>query len=252
VRPLVLRTTPGYRRHLRRQGLTGSRVQPGARRHNAVLQNQQEVAAAVEEVRRLGLPAHGDAPKNWDSLVALDCILRNTDRRARVLDAGATLYSVILQWLFAYGYRNLIGLNLVFTKPVRRGSIRYEPGDLTRTRYPDEYFDAVTCLSVIEHGVDLGGYFREMRRILKPGGVLITSTDYLEDEIDTTHLRAYGSDVHIFSADELRDAFGLAASEGLRLSSEIDLSADETPVHWARLGLDFTFVTFTHVKAGTA
>jgi SAM-dependent methyltransferase len=169
-----------------------------------------------------------------------------------VLDAGATLYSVILQWLFAYGYRDLFGLNLVFTKPTRRGPIRYEPGDLTRTHYPDEYFDAVTCLSVIEHGVDLQAYFTEMRRILKPGGVLITSTDYCEDKLDTSDLRAYDGRVHIFSADELRHAFALAAREGLELTGDIDLSMDEAPVHWRRLGLDFSFAVFSHAKAAAA
>ena len=36
-----------------------------------------------------------------------------------------------------------------------------------------ESFDAITCQSVIEHGVDLEAYFREMARILKKGGHLI-------------------------------------------------------------------------------
>ena len=48
--------------------------------------------------------------------------------------------------------------------------IRYIPGDLTHTPFPDGYFDAIACLSVIEHGVPLQNYFREMYRLLKPNG----------------------------------------------------------------------------------
>jgi len=44
-------------------------------------------------------------------------------------------------------------------------------------------FDYITSLSVIEHGVNIQNYFKEMNRILKKGGVLLTSSDYWPDKL---------------------------------------------------------------------
>ena len=129
---------------------------------NAVLKTQDEWKSTIDQVKNLGLPPHRDPPKNWDSLAALDCILRRTDKTAYILDAGAELYSTILPWLGLYGYSNLIGINLVFDRTVRRDSVTYEYGDITQTKFEENTFDAITCLSVIEHGVDLRSYFKEI------------------------------------------------------------------------------------------
>ena len=65
---------------------------------------------SIEQVQRLGLPLVGGTaankePKNWDSLAALELILKNTDPRASIFDAGGERYSMILPWLALYGYR---------------------------------------------------------------------------------------------------------------------------------------------------
>lgn len=93
----------------------------------------------------------------------------------------------------------------VFNEPVRRGAIVYEHGDITRTKYPSASFDSITCLSVVEHGVDLGAWLCEMSRILKPGGILFTSTDYWETPIDTREQTAYGAPVRIFSRADVQE-----------------------------------------------
>lgn len=181
-----------------RYGSTNPRSEPAAPWANAVLKSQKEVDESMEQVRRLGLPLMRDEPKNWDSLAALDLILRTTDTNARIFDAGGERYSVILPWLSLYGYKNLVAENLAFGGVSKRGSVMYRHGDITRTTYPTEYFDAITCLSVIEHGVSLDAYFGEMSRILKTGGVLITSTDYYESKIDTMGQMAFGCPLHVF------------------------------------------------------
>src|SRR5215471_18628498 len=105
--------------------------QPDAPWCNAVLTSKAQADAAVEQLRHLGLPQMQDHPKNWDSLAALDLILKRIDRDAPVLDAGSERYSMILPWLAMYGYRRLRGCNLVFDKPSRMGPVRYEYGDIT-------------------------------------------------------------------------------------------------------------------------
>jgi SAM-dependent methyltransferase len=121
-------------------------------------------------------------------------------RRAKIIDAGAETYSRILPWLFLYGYTKLEGINIVFTDRKRLGPIIYKHGDVTFTDYAPKTFDAIACLSVVEHGVDLSAYFKEAARILKPGGILITSTDYWQTPIDTRGRQMYGVPVHIFGS----------------------------------------------------
>jgi hypothetical protein len=62
--------------------------------------------------------------------------LERAPRSARILDGGAAFFSVLLPWLFLYGYRRLVGVNLSFEKLLRLGPIRYEYGDITRMRFP--------------------------------------------------------------------------------------------------------------------
>ena len=108
-------------------GISKPEKYPEAPWANSALKTQKEVDRAVSEVRSLGLGVRGDLPKNWDSLATLDCVLKNTDKNARIFDAGAALYSVILPWLFLYGYKNLVGGNYIFKKKIKRGPILYEP-----------------------------------------------------------------------------------------------------------------------------
>lgn len=234
-----------YRFLLRSVGIGAPSDRPRAPWQNAVLKNRRELKQALEEVARLGLPAVADTPKNWDTLAALACILSNTSTSARVLDAGAEMYSRILPWLYLYGYSNLQGINIVFKRRKRRGPIIYKHGDITATDYAAETFDAIACISVIEHGVDLSAYFKECARILKPGGILVTSTDYWQCPIDTRGQWMYGVPVRIFTASEIQDAVSLAAQRGFALTSAIDLTCDQKVAHCQEVDLDYTFVVFT-------
>jgi hypothetical protein len=216
---------------------------------NAVLLGQAEVDRWAAVVRRCGLPEYIVPAKNWDSLAALGAVLRRTGTAGRVLDCGGIMESVISSWLWLYGFRDLWCINPVFPAPFRHGGIHYEPGDATDTRFDAATFDVVTCLSVVEHGVDLDGYFREAARILKPGGALVTSTDYYPDPVDTDGKFAYGVPVKIFNRAEIEHALEIAAIHGLRPSAPVQLDAVEKPVHWELTDLDYTFLVFTLVKA---
>jgi SAM-dependent methyltransferase len=212
---------------------------------NGTLQNEAEWKDALTLAKRLKVPRHRSPEKNWDHLAAVFAILGNTTPSARILDAGAELYSNVLPALYAYGYRDLVGINLGFTYPARRGPIRYFYGDITQSAFPDNHFDAVTCMSVIEHGVSLEGYFREMVRILKPGGLLITSTDYYPTAIDTRGQTAHGAAIKVFTRAEIEDALRLATEVGLELTGPVGLDCTEKPAGWAKFDLDYTFLVFT-------
>ncbi len=209
-----------------------------------------EVDAAIAEATRAGLVPHHDRPKNWDLLVALGTILDRTSSDARVLEMGAARYSPLLVWLYQLGYRRLHGIDLVWPGVVHRGPITFEPGDLTRTSFDPASFDAIACLSVIEHGVDLDAYLREARRLLRPGGILVTSTDYWADGVDTTGREAYGGPVRVFDRSSIEAMLESARTKGFRTDGEVDLRCEDRVVRWERMDLDFTFLVFTLVANG--
>lgn len=215
---------------------------------NSALKTKGQWEGAYHRCQQLRLPVHNDKPKNWDTLAALDHILKYTDKNAFILDAGAEQYSTILPSLYLFRYRNLFGINLVFKEAVKHGPIVYEQGDLTATRFNHETFDAITCLSVIEHGVDLEKYFEEMSRILKPGGTLITSTDYFQDKIDTGDKEAYGTRIMIFNQEDIEEAVQCAEKYGLYSNHPINYTSQNKAVRWERFDLGFTFIVFALSK----
>jgi SAM-dependent methyltransferase len=247
----VLATNVGYRFALRRQfGAGRPRGSPDAPWRNAVLTTRAEWEAAVAQATALGLPPYyGPPSKNWDGLAALACILRHIRRSAPVLDAGAAEHSMILPWLFLYGYTNLFGINIEFDRAWKRGSIRYEPGDITKTRFGANTFEAVVCQSVLEHGVDVPAYLREMARIVRPGGLLMTSVDYYDEPVDTHGVTPDGLPYRVFNRTDIGELLSTAGSLGLTLTDPIDLTCQERAVKWDSYGLEYTFLLLTMRKA---
>lgn len=223
----------------------GQRPRPEPVPPTEVLRTRAEWEAAVTECRRLRLPLHLDRPKNWDALGAVSTVLESVGTDAAVLDAGAARYSSILPWLRLYGLTRLVGNNLEFGEEKRHGTVRFRYGDITATDFDDAQFDAVTCMSVIEHGVPVEPFLKESARILRAGGVLVISTDYDQDPPDTTGITAYGVPVHIFAPEEIRALVATAAGVGLRLRGDLRLDHPERPLHWKRTGLDYTYIRLT-------
>jgi SAM-dependent methyltransferase len=213
-----------------------------------VLRTAAECQRAIDECKRLHLPLHHDRLKNWDALGAVSLILNRLGTDIRALDAGAARYSSVLPWLRLYGVRELVGNNLEFTRVRNHTGVRFEPGDITSTQYRDGWFDAITCMSVIEHGVPIEGFLAEVARLLRPGGLLVVSTDYDQEPPDTSGKFAYGVPVHIFGPDEIRELVKRASDFGLTLLGDLELTHPERPAHWKRTGLDFTYLRLAFAR----
>ena len=253
IKSAILRFEPIYRLSLKfRHGAAGAPKVPVDPLPNGVLKSRSEWEEATRIGKELRLPLHRASEKNWDHLAAVYAIVNSFPTSATVLDAGAEFYSNVLPALYVCGYRRLYGMNLSFADPARRGPIQYLHGDITQTEFPDHFFDAITSMSVIEHGVPLRAYFAEMFRLLKPGGLLITSTDYYSDPIDTRDHSAHGAPVKVFSKQEAQEMLVIAQSCGFELTAPVDLDCRERPIRWDIYKLEYTFLIFTLRKPHTA
>jgi len=88
--------------------------------------------------------------------------------------------------------------------------------DLTDIQYPDDTFDYITCVSIIEHIPDYETAVAEMLRVLKPDGLLLLTTDV------TPEPQPYVNGTKYLTIDELKKA----------IEPAIDCSAEGTP-DWA-------------------
>ena len=235
--------------------------------YNSVLKNKLEVTEAEQGLRKLKLFRHHWPYKSWDTYKMIK-IISDADRDSFILDVGC-YESPILPMLKKLGFTNLYGCDLVLIpdhKPnfsSSAGNSEYKPvvemysdksyklsiRNLEDTDYEDQMFDYITSLSVIEHGVNVEKYFREMSRILKCNGYLLTSTDYWPDKIvNTKNVLSKGPPDNIFSREEIEKAIEIAEISGLRLIEPIDFEYRDKVVHWNEIGLDFTFIFFAMKK----
>jgi SAM-dependent methyltransferase len=215
---------------------------------NTALRSHTDVSIAIEQLEQEALPLHSDRAKNWDSYLAVSHARQFAKPHEAVLDAGACPgMSVFLPGLHQT-HSNLYGMNN--DRNVPAGIIHdifYIHDDITLTDFDANTFAFVACLSVLEHGVDIPRFFKEMARIIKPQGGLFVSFDYWQHPIDVGDRQACGVPVKIFEPADLVEMLGFAADNGLALTgSSPEFKCSEKVVHW--LGLDYTFANLLFTK----
>jgi SAM-dependent methyltransferase len=215
-----------------------------------------ECDAATTVVEAAGLPSHHDPQKNWDTFKCIAYIAALGDLEAPILDAGAGVRVVAQRWLHQLGYRELYGCDLKPTvvKPAYASlGFKMSAQELTGTNYASDFFQAVTCISVIEHGVELAGFAREMARIIRPGGLLLISTDYWSEAIDCRGIYPYGADapeMKILTPADIEGFVADCAAAGLELCEPLQLQTRDKAIRWERTDRDYTFIFLAFRKIG--
>jgi SAM-dependent methyltransferase len=191
-----------------------------------------------------------DPIKSWDVLRALEAIRRRCVPGDPVLDMGS-VGSAIPPALHRLGYRAVHGIDLdpQVKRMAHADAVDYRVGDMTATAYEDCSFDAITAISVIEHGFRPEPLLREVSRLLKPDGFFFFSTDYWPEKIDTSHVPLFGMSWDIFSAEEIDHFLSDARAVGLvpTSASPVGLRAvNGRPISYA--GFEYTFLAGALVR----
>ena len=113
--------------------------------------------------------------------------LTEYDSKPKILEIGYTSGGTSIIAFEKLGF-DAHGIDYYFNESVKQtmrheyiqelvgSSVSFHVGDITReTAFDDETFDIVYSASVIEHILDLDGAFKEIKRILKKGGLLISN-----------------------------------------------------------------------------
>jgi len=237
---------------------------------NCVLKSFSQVEEAIKKLKNLGLSLHPDTIKSWDTWKIINFINENAEKNANILDVGCN-GSPILPLLKKLGFKNLYGCDVDLKirkrrllRRIKNKIVNENPDqilnemlrnkdsfyhltiqDLEKTNYEENFFDFISSLSVIEHGVNVSNYLSEMNRILKPGGFLLTSTDYWPKKIETKS-NVYdrpGKDV-IFDEIDIKEILANSVKNYFSLYGQMNFDFQDKVVKWKKTGKEYTFIFF--------
>jgi SAM-dependent methyltransferase len=219
-----------------------------------ILSNWNEIGKATHFLRSKGLPMHGDPEKNWDMVYICE-IADRLKRNCEIVDFGCGgLY--VLKLLSAMGFSNLYGFDLKIPKQDRLRQLfrcwrnrtvklpfHLYQRDITNTSFPDARFDFAVSLSVIEHGVNIEKFFSEAYRILKPGSLLLITTDYWDVKVSVNDsVKPFGLSYTVFSQADIERIIGVAKRFGFRLNEDMFIPfCSEKVVEWNMM--KYTFIS---------
>ena len=157
--------------------------------------------------------------KNWD----LAHVLMQLSH-GNILDMGCQGSYVLANAVHLGLEGEKIGIDLVALPPMQGATLIQ--GDITHTTLPSSHFDTITCMSVIEHGVNLKDFRDECARLLKVGGTLYVSFDYWPNAI-VHNTRLFNAAWTIFSQRDVLQLLNLFQEVGMEPVGEIDWTTQD-------------------------
>ena len=152
-------------------------------------------------------------PRFWEYASVIQ--YSNIEKGMKILDAGSA-YSILAPFLTEMGFDIRANDISVYWKERKKQmkeigkDFKLDVYDLVNTRYPDEYFDRILCVSVIEHipEAKIDAALLELNRILKKGGILAVTFDYYPQYIPYGTGSFHGGKYcRFFSSDRIFNVF---------------------------------------------
>ena len=204
------------------------------------------------QAARLGLttyPLYRDRIKSWDVWRAVHHCRATLAAGDPVYDVGAWQSEV--SWaLRQAGFSRLAGCDTdprVVRMPGAR-PIRYVAADFFDVDLAPASLGAITCLSVIEHGVDVEAFLERCARALRRDGRMLITTDYWPEPVGTDGLDAFGRSWHVFSRSDAEALIATASRHGLEPDGPVSLEARDAPIAWNNRHYTFLWLAFRNTR----
>lgn len=175
------------------------------------------------------LPLHETPQKNWDHYLLARIVESQTATTLRTLDLGCGELCT-MEFLKGLGVPQPAGVDFSISRKARTKALtrmwrartltsdfKLFTGDILERDCGGGY-DLLTCISVIEHGVDFAKFFQACKRQLKGGGQVLVTTDYWHDSTYLKENAAYGLPWKIFNQRDLEKLIAVAEAQGFRLA----------------------------------
>ncbi len=216
---------------------------------NKFLKSRAEADQATKYLQENGLTLSGLSCKNWETVQALPHL-----KDGALLDMGSD-GSILLENAVKIGIKGIkVGVDLTYAEDkVLPDGTNLIKGDLMNTNLEDEYFDTITCLSVVEHEVNFTKFATEVSRLLKSGGTLIVSFDFAPEKIDTSLTKLYDLSWNVLDKINVHELISELKYYGLALDGEIDWTLGEMVINETYCaptkGVAYTFGILKFIKA---
>jgi glycosyltransferase involved in cell wall biosynthesis/SAM-dependent methyltransferase len=190
-----------------------------------LLKCRSEVRECTDFLHRNGFVSHNLVCKDWDIAHVVSEV-----GDGNFLDMGSS-DSYILKNLALKNIKgDMYGIDLN-DPDVLIPRVQYLKGDLMNTGLPSEHFKNISCLSVLEHGVDFERFAAEVSRLLQVGGRLFVTFDYWEPKI-VPPIRLYNLAWQPLDKRKVCELIEVCHYHSLRLVNEMDWELGEPVIEY--------------------
>lgn len=182
--------------------------------------DESEIGECTTYLDENGYICHPINAKNWD----IAHIITNLSD-GNFLDMGSS-DSYILENVIKKGIKGKkYGIDLRKPdNPIK--DVNYIVGDLMNTNLQNNFFQNITCLSVIEHEVNFDKFASEVSRLLANRGKLYLTFDYWEPKI-ISQVKLYGLKWSPLDRDDVNTLVKILISYNLNLVQDIEWTIKE-------------------------